>query len=411
MQLFGTRCGARKHFFSDGCRVRTPAATLADYGRYMARMGITRLADVTGLDRIGMPVCVAVRPNARGLSTSQGKGSSIDAARVSALMESIECWHAEHIDRPVRVSSARELAQTALLPPIPRLALRADAQWSDDRPIAWIGGEELTRQVPRWLPLDTVSANFVEWPGQRPLFAKGTNGLASGNHLLEAVVQALLEVIERDAVTLSSLRDKDDHAAFYVDPDGIDDPDLARLFDTFVQQGIAVLLEDVTSDLGVPVFNCTLVDDPDSPHWRATPKVVGHGCHLQSRVAVRRAVEEAVQSRVTMIAGSRDDLFPMDYHNSVNRDDHARVVSMARTARAPLRQSACAETRSFEDDIERLLQMLAARGIDQVIAVDLRHDDIGIPVVKIVVPGLEPVRTSTWRPGARARHALQGTRP
>lgn len=409
MQLFGSTRSARKQAFGEGCRVRSPAATLADYGRHMPRLGITRLADVTGLDRIGMPVCVAVRPDARGLSTAQGKGFSMDAARVSALMESIECWHAEHIELPVRMASARELARAAALAPVERLALRADAQWSDARPLAWICGEDLATHAPCWVPFDTVSADFVEWPDQRPLFAKGTNGLASGNHPLEAVVQALLEVIERDAVTLSTLRGAGGRR--YVDPDRVDDPELAHLLATFAEQGIAMLLEDITSDLGIPTFNCTLVDDPDSPHWRATPKVVGHGCHLQTRTAVRRAVQEAVQSRVTMIAGSRDDLFPLDYHNAINREDHARVAAAARAARAPLPPSASAVLPAFEDDLACLLQRLAARGIGQAIAVDLRHADLGIPVVKVIVPGLEPVRTPTWRPGARARRALQEARP
>jgi YcaO-like protein with predicted kinase domain len=61
--------------------------------RFMPAMGITWLANVTGLDRIGLPVCVAVRPNWRALSTSQGKGETIEAAKASALMEAIESWH------------------------------------------------------------------------------------------------------------------------------------------------------------------------------------------------------------------------------------------------------------------------------------------------------------------------------
>ena len=64
-------------------------------------MGITRLADVTGLDRIGVPVFQAIRPLSRSVSVSQGKGLDPDAARASALMEAVETWHAERIDRPL----------------------------------------------------------------------------------------------------------------------------------------------------------------------------------------------------------------------------------------------------------------------------------------------------------------------
>ena len=105
MKVFGNEVTARKQYFRGTHRVRSPAETLADYSRFMPRMGITRLANVTGLDRIGLPVCVAVRPNSRGLSTSQGKGETIEAAKVSALMESIESWHGERIEQPLRITS------------------------------------------------------------------------------------------------------------------------------------------------------------------------------------------------------------------------------------------------------------------------------------------------------------------
>ncbi len=411
MHFFGTEQTARKQFFRGTHRMRPPQETLADYGRFMPRMGITRLANVTGLDRIGLPVCVAVRPDSRALCTSQGKGETLEAAKVSALMESIECWHGERIALPLRMATYRELAAESAVAAIAQLPLRADADWSDDRPIAWVCGDDLMQQAPCWLPLDVVSTSFVEWPGQRPLFLKSTNGLASGNHPLEAVVHALFEVIERDALTLWSLQPESRQRAGHVDPATVDDPHLVEVFRTLHDKGIAMLLEDVTSDLGVPTFSCTLVDDPASPHWRAAPKIVGHGSHLQPVVALSRAVHEAIQSRVTVIAGSRDDLFPRDYRNASGREDHARIVALGAQACRPFRQPAAAPLPTFEADLQTLLDALRACGIERVVAVDLRRADVGIPVVKVVVPGLEPVRTSWWRPGARARQLMQEVQP
>ena len=62
------------------------------------QFGITRVANITGLDNIGIPVYVSVRPNSKSLSVSQGKGVSDDLAKISAMMESIETWHAENIE-------------------------------------------------------------------------------------------------------------------------------------------------------------------------------------------------------------------------------------------------------------------------------------------------------------------------
>src|ERR1700752_1277998 len=72
-------------------------------------MGITRIGDVTGLDRIGIPVVVVTRPNSRSLAVSQGKGVTLDCARVSGVMESIEGWHAERIDLPLRLATPEEM--------------------------------------------------------------------------------------------------------------------------------------------------------------------------------------------------------------------------------------------------------------------------------------------------------------
>ena len=72
-----------------------PEETLARLVPHLGRMGITRVANVTGLDRVGVPVVTAVRPNARSLAVSQGKGLTLAAAKVSAIMEAAELYHAE----------------------------------------------------------------------------------------------------------------------------------------------------------------------------------------------------------------------------------------------------------------------------------------------------------------------------
>ena len=77
-------------------RVTTPQQTLARINPLLAQMGITRAADITGLDRLGIPTWCAIRPEARQVQVTNGKGLSHAAAKVSALMEAIEHWHAEY---------------------------------------------------------------------------------------------------------------------------------------------------------------------------------------------------------------------------------------------------------------------------------------------------------------------------
>src|SRR4026208_580587 len=91
-------------------RVSCAPETGARLRKHFRRRGITRLAEVTGLDRIGIPVCMAVRPNSKTLAVSQGKGLSDAAAQASAIMEAAEVATAERLTIPVHLASMRELA-------------------------------------------------------------------------------------------------------------------------------------------------------------------------------------------------------------------------------------------------------------------------------------------------------------
>src|SRR4051812_20202893 len=78
-----------------GVRIEDPSVTRARLRGRLGDYGITRVANVTGLDRLGVPVLMAIRPNSRSLTVSQGKGVETDAAWVSGVMEAIELAHAE----------------------------------------------------------------------------------------------------------------------------------------------------------------------------------------------------------------------------------------------------------------------------------------------------------------------------
>ncbi len=96
---------ALKAFKRGTHRTTAPDDTLARVASAARQIGITRLGNVTGLDRIGIPVTVAVRPNSRSFSVSQGKGLGLSQALASALMEAIELFHGENLTARTVVSS------------------------------------------------------------------------------------------------------------------------------------------------------------------------------------------------------------------------------------------------------------------------------------------------------------------
>lgn len=123
-------------------------------------MGITRIADVTGLDRIGVPVVMVCRPNARSLAVSQGKGLDLAAATASGLMEAAELYHAEHVEAPLKLGSLNELAHSHAMIDMDRLA-RVSDRFHRDLPMLWIEGRDLVSGRACWLPFECVRANYT----------------------------------------------------------------------------------------------------------------------------------------------------------------------------------------------------------------------------------------------------------
>src|SRR5947209_7197122 len=120
----------------------------------MARMGITRLGNITGLDRIGIPVAVAVRPNSRSVSVSQGKGLDLPQAMASALMEACEGFHAEQIG-PGSIASYDELTASGTIVD-PGALCSTGKPFDPGAAIRWIEGYDLLRGEPCWLPAEIV---------------------------------------------------------------------------------------------------------------------------------------------------------------------------------------------------------------------------------------------------------------
>ena len=130
LRLAGEALEAPATFVDGTHRAASLEATWARFSPRMRAAGITRLADLTGLDTLGIPVFAAIRPMGRSLSTQQGKGLTPLAAKISALMESLETWTAERVAGPIVRGSYRKLRGRAVdirKLPRPRGRLDVDA--------------------------------------------------------------------------------------------------------------------------------------------------------------------------------------------------------------------------------------------------------------------------------------------
>ena len=381
-----------------------PSETLIRFRPFASRMGITRLGNVTGLDRIGIPVVVAVRPNSRSVSVSQGKGLNLTQAMTSALMEAIEGFHAEEVGEGRR-ASYRELATNHCV--VDPLTLCTTGRPFDvDASIPWTEGFDLLRQEPCWVPAEIVHTDYTQ-----PLdgyFLAGSNGLASGNHLIEAISAAICELVERDAVAVwsaSGIRARPQRA---LDIASVDDPDCRALLAKYDDAGIAVRLWNVTTDIGIAAFVCD-IRDPSASEPDRLRRFHGAGCHPDRAVALIRALTEAAQTRLTYITGIRDDLLQSEYYEPPNAELMDALLD-ALCAEAALTSFCRVPSFSADDlgqDLHSELKHLRSAGITRVVAIDLTRPDFRIPVVRIVIPGLEgDSRHPNYLPGPRARQAV-----
>ncbi|MFI9559225.1 YcaO-like family protein [Nonomuraea endophytica] len=368
----------------------SPAATLERVSPAMSVAGITRVANVTGMDRIGIPVWCAIRPASRSLTVSQGKGVTAEAAKVSAIMESLELWHAETHHLPLRYDTFRALADSgeAVLDPMTLVRCPCSG-YAPDREMRWVHGWDLMKREPVWVPYEAV---HCDWrvpiaPGDHSV-QNGSNGLASGNSLVEAAVHALCELVERDAIVAAQDAGDMFAARRMVRPESISDTGCQALLERFRRAGIDVLIWDLTSETGAPVFNCLAVET-DTPWYHPLPQTQGSGCHPRRAIALSRALTEAAQARATVIVGSRDDI-GRERQTWYFDPEQRRAVGDAAADR-PMRDFTEApdiDHPTTNEDLDWLVARLATSAV----VVDLTIEDLGVPVVKAVVPGLR------WRP-------------
>lgn len=403
-----TADAAAKRYFHGTHRVCPPEETVARLRPLLPELGITRVANVTGLDRTGIPVVMVSRPNARSVTVSQGKGVTLSAARASGLMEALEVWHAERIVKPLKLASFDEMRREHPVVDVAALPRASGGRFTAGLPMLWIEGRDVSSEAPAWLPLELVSTNYtLPLPPGSGCFQANTNGLASGNHWLEAVSHALCEVVERDATTLWKLGSAAKRGRRAIDPATINEPACASVLAQLAAAHLEVHIWDTTTDLGIASFLCLLVgggDDGADPEF-------GAGCHPVRGIALLRALTEAAQARNTYIAGARDDYAARLYsaESRARRLSYCRGLAASAQPRRAFAEAPSFESSSVEEDLGWMLARLRRAGFGTVIAVDLTREAIGVPVARVVVPGLEGVmedEEGDYAPGVRARRVL-----
>jgi ribosomal protein S12 methylthiotransferase accessory factor len=382
-------------------RTRTLEETDALARASFTRCGITRIADVTELDDLAIPIFNSFRPTAApGLNTvTSGKGMTPAAARVSAMMEAIErTWCEQRAGEPPLRASYAELREAGVPVLDPRrLILKRGHTWTQNTSIGWWPVRELASDIEVLVPALAV---FVPFPNECGMFRSNTIGLAVGNSPQEALLHGLLETIEHDCTAFGETL----KSGWNIRLSSL--PDAAReLVGRFERIGIEVQVFAYVNDIGVPTFFAT-TDDTQAGDGMLFNG--GAGCHLDPVVAVTRALTEAAQSRLAVIAGAREDFTGQAYrrHSSYEAlQEMYRKWSGGRpTADFAVVESA--STGTTDGDLEVVLAGLEHAGLPLVFATELAPDDLPFSVTKAIVPGLEVYHNDPARLGTRLHREM-----
>jgi ribosomal protein S12 methylthiotransferase accessory factor len=426
---------SRKKWTVNGTsRIRPAQETLEKVVPISKKIGVTRLADITDMDVLRIPNYSAVVPGTEDyIWVYSGKGPTGEHAKASALMESIERYSSLPAGgkRNFVRSSYAELSKAHKVLHPDRIVEPVRFEYRDDMVMDWLPGHDLATGEQVMVPASIALFRYTPpSPAVNPFAYFHTNGLASGNVMEEAVCHALCEVIERDAMSLAELRasaipfhilrtvhhslnsagikvppipaDKfvDDPGVFPdVDISDIEFEPVAKLVEKFEGAGISLTVKDITSDTGIPTFNASSVEWVTHDYGYLAE---GHGTHPDARIALLRAITEVSQTRAANIQGARDDLRKIRYGEQ-NTDDKRAWQFMQSTKRIKFSQVKTFFNEDILDDINLILSRLKAVRLPQAIMVDLTNPDIGIPVVRAIVPGLETFKITKSVMGMRAR--------
>ena len=388
---------ADKQFFAGTHRAMPPEETLERIRPHLGLAGITRVADITGLDTVGIPVAVAMRPASGTLAVEGGKGVSLAAAMTSAAMEAIERFVGEK-QMPGEVRGTVDDVSDRLPVPAEQFPLFRYAAVAHHRPYAWTRMWNLLDDAEYLVPREFVVMPTGDLSARSSVpWAPSSNGLASGNHLPEAICAALYEVIERDATSCWQVAHDRGEPWLVIEPDTIEGSAILDVLETLDRAGVDTQIAWCPTDVGVPTCLAYIFDRrPGIGIYK------GYGCHLDPEIAMVRAVTEAVQSRTIFVAGARDDIMRPTYE-AMKRGDVVWSDDLRRTAqRYSLSEIPNRSTGSFHGDIAVMLALLERAGFEHVLVRELEASEFEASVARVFVPGLEPYRFPWSATGARA---------
>lgn len=321
-----------------------------------------------GLERVwDVDVNVSIGRNKWGLRGGQksyGKGLKIYQARASYLMETVE-----------RYSAFSSFSDGQALGYKKEFNL-AKSSYTDlkDKGIKVLDPKDVNLEVPyENQELYWIIADEIDGSGSRKIYVPAqlvflfcnldeasittgitSNGLASGNTMDEAKLHALLECIERDSEK-TVLYSQERCFLLEAEDSAVDD-----ILSSCGKKGIYIQFLDITPEFGIPSYKA-FIQTPTGGILK------GCGAHLDGKIAAVRALTELS--------------YPYPYWcGSIPPPKEFKTIYYENLPNY--------SSGNVGQDLRILENLLTVNGFHP-IYVDLTRKDLGIPVVRAIIPGLE----------------------
>ncbi len=390
-------------YFEGTHRVIAPQKTIEINEDKLKIAGITRIADITDLDRIGLPIYTAIRPTAEegAVSVYGGKGITKDHARASAMMEGFERYSAERQDDDEAIiATLGEIRDFGnyINPESLNLPKDFKKEKLKSMKLEWSPVKDLVSSESYYIPTNAIYHPYTHGGDCESLFKSNTNGLASGNILEEAILHGIFEVIERDAWSIFELTHKN---YSQIDSNSIESSTITNTLDRFESKGIMIKLMDLTADISVPTIAASADDTVTKDAGLLT---LGMGTHLDPKVAILRALTEVAQSRATQINGAREDTVRADFAREAGYERMKRINKYYfrdEAEKIDISDIENKSTTSIARDLEIVKNELTSNDIDKILYYDLTRPELDVNVVRIIIPKMELYALDPSRAGYR----------
>jgi YcaO-like protein with predicted kinase domain len=346
-------------------------------------IGVSRIAVLTGLDRLDYPVAAAIRPLSKNLSVSFGKGETLEHAKLSAVMEAAELHYSETPPSVLQKATYRHFRAGTALNPSCLEPVDFDIDLNGIQ-FDWVEGFNLRTRKKLMLPWDVISMDYSTEARKRPrLLQFGATGLAADFDEAKAVLHGLYEVVERDCHNRWNKLPHVQRELTRVDPNSVQDAAIQNLLKKIAEARLQVMVWDMTGPGGMACYLAE-VFDPE-PH-AATAYVQGAAAALTPATALRKALAEALQIRLTYIAGSRDDLDWTDYGDRYVDIVDNRILLMRQVKANSIILPLAEKYEDARSELKIVIRRLQDFTTDTIAVVRLSPVDCPVTVVKVVVP-------------------------